>query len=113
MPGRPQRDQWVDAHAVNAPLLRETLRLGVAIERQRVAELTPDEIESAVSRIDTHELHADEAMFAGKRAAEGMANIIRALALLSTAPGGVDFMGLHWCPDHSACQRASREAGAA
>ena len=91
---------------------RETLRLGVAIERQRVAELTPEEIASAVARIDTHELHADEAMFAGKRAAEGMANIVRALALLSFTPGGVTFMGLHWCPDHAACEQAAREAGA-
>lgn len=66
------------------------LRLGVAIERQRVAELTPEEIASAVARIDTHELRADEAMFAGKRAAEGMANIVRALALLSTVPRAED-----------------------
>lgn len=106
-------DPWPDAHAVNAALLRETLRLGVAIERQRVAELTPEEIASAVARIDTHELHADEAMFAGRRAAEGMANIIRALALLSTVPGGITFMGMHWCSDHAACEQAAQEAGAA
>ena len=106
-------DPWPAAHAVNAALLRETLRLGVAIERQRVAELTPEEVASAAARIDTHELHADEAMFAGKRAAEGMANIVRALALLSTVPGGVTFMGMHWCSDHAACEQAAREGGAA
>lgn len=91
---------------MSAEIVRATLQLAVPLERARYAELSEGEREALAARIDTHDLHADDAMFAGTHAAEGMANIIRGLALLSFAPGGVTFAGLHWCPDHAACIEA-------
>lgn len=88
---------------MNIELVKMTLQVAVPLERARYAELSEGDREALAARIDTHELHADDAMFAGVHAAEGMTNIIRALALLSFAPGGVTFSGLHWCPDHAAC----------
>lgn len=91
---------------MNVEIVKATLQLAVPLERSRYAELSEGEREALTARIDTHDLHADDALFAGTHAAEGMANIIRALALLSFAPGGVTFAGLHWCPDHAACIEA-------
>ena len=97
---------WLSLPIDRPALMLETLRLAVPLERARYAGLSEGERDALAARIDTHELHADDAMFSGRRAAEGMANIIRALALLSFAPGGVTFHGLHWCPDHDECIRA-------
>lgn len=97
---------WANAPVQNPELVRSTLMLGVPLARVAYADWEPSEIEAAVSRIDAHDLHADAALYGGHRAGQGMAGIIRSLALLSWIPGGVTFMGLHWCPNHAECEAA-------
>lgn len=94
---------WADASGANLPLLRTTLQAAVPLRIAELAHLAPEDIQRKADSIDTHELHADDAMFAGRHAAEGVRNLITALALLAHAEGGVDFMGDHWCTDHARC----------
>ena len=37
-------------------------------------------------------------------------HVARGLAALATAPGGVTWMGMHWCVDHTECERAVVDA---
>ena len=89
-------------------LMRETVALGVALERQRYAALTDDQRDHAIAqaRADEGRMRADDAMYNGSHAAEGMRSLIRTLAALSLAEGGVTWQGLHWCPDHGRCVEA-------
>jgi hypothetical protein len=54
--------------------------------------------------------HADAMLFGGPGAGRSLAAWAKALALLSFAPGGVTFRGLHWCRDHAECLAAKAEA---
>ena len=91
-------------------LLKETLRLGVPLEMQKLAGLPAEAIGRMAAKIDTHDLHGDDALFGGPHAREGVANLIRALALLAHAEGGVTFAGLHWCTDHAHCVEVAAHA---
>lgn len=91
-------------------LLRTHLAMAVPLERTRLAQGTEEQRAAQLASLDTHELHADDVLYAGRYAAEGIGNLVLALALLSFAPGGVTYAGLHWCPDHDACLAAEREA---
>ena len=95
--------QWSAAQGTNPALLRTTLQAAVPLRVAELSHLDPEDIRRAADRIDTHDLHADDAVFAGRYAAEGTRNLITALALLAHAEGGVDFMGDHWCTDHAHC----------
>ena len=89
----------------SAGLIRETLAVGVPLERLRLAAMADDQLAYAIEQARTEEgrWQMDAAMYGGARAAEGMASMIRTLAALSLADGGVTFDGLHWCPDHAHC----------
>lgn len=86
-------------------ILRETVALGVSLARLDLAAMTPDQQSAAIAqaRIEEGRWHADDAMFGGPHAAAGIASLIRTLAVLSLAEGGVTWQGMHWCPDHAHC----------
>lgn len=91
-----------------AALWRTTVLAGVQLELLALHGVDPDWVAAEASRLDAHDLHADAAMFGGKNAGKGMANLIRALALLAHAEGGVDFDGLHFCTNHAHCEAVKR-----
>ena len=84
-------------------LIRTTLQAAVPLRIAELGHLTSADRGHLVRQIDTHKLHADDAMFGGRHTGDGMRNNITALALLAYADGGVDFAGLHWCTDHAHC----------
>lgn len=84
-------------------LWRTTIQTGVQLQMLTLHDATADQIAAQADGLDAHDLHADAAMFGGADAGKGMANLIRALALLAHAEGGVDFDGLHFCTDHAHC----------
>lgn len=44
--------------------------------------------------------HGDDLQFGGKHCREAFAALARGLAASSFAPGGVEFLGSHWCACH-------------
>lgn len=89
---------------IPAPALwQTTVQVGVQLQLLALRDAPPEWIAGEADRLDTFDLHADAAMFGGANAGKGMANLIRALALLAHAEGGVDFDGLHFCTDHAHC----------
>lgn len=88
---------WRDA------AMKYTLQAAVPLRIHELSQWDTEDRARLLANIDTHELHADDAMFNGKYAAEGMRNIITALALLAFAAGGVTFHGLHFCTNHAHC----------
>ena len=91
-------------------VITETLGIAVPLRIHELAQLAPDARERLRASIDPHDLHADDAMFGGTHAAEGVRNIITTLALLAHAEGGVDFAGLHFCTDHTNCIKTGWKA---
>lgn len=87
------------------------LQMAVPLEMDRLRHL-PDDVIARIGReqITAIAERADVTMFGG--AGRGAtAELVRALAALAlTAEGGVTFDGLHWCTDHTACERAARVA---
>lgn len=55
---------------------------------------------------DNFQRHVDTLYGGGKPGTAGYAfnSLAEVLANLSHAPGGVNFMGLHWCTDHAVCE---------
>ena len=88
----------------NAALWRTAVQAGVQLQMLMLHDAATEWIASEAARIDVYALHADAAMFGGRDAGKGMANLIRALALLAYAEGGVDFDGLHFCTNHTHCE---------
>ena len=57
--------------------------------------------------------HGDDILFRSARqgdSAKAFTALARGLAALAYCPGGVRFLGIHWCTDHQACIGAEREA---
>ncbi len=79
------------------------MQTGVQLQLLTLADADPAWVAAEAERLDAYDLHADAAMFGGRDAGKGMANLIRALALLAHAEGGVDFDGLHFCVNHRHC----------
>ena len=97
-----------DPAELRRALIHTTLQAAVPLRIHELSQHTAEERERLLDTIDAHELHADDAMFAGTHAGEGMRNIITALALLAFAEGGVNFHGLHFCSDHTRCFTTER-----
>ena len=57
--------------------------------------------------------HGDDILFRSARkgdSAKAFTALARGLAALAYCPGGVRFLGIHWCTDHETCTGAEREA---
>jgi len=92
------------------PALACTLDIGVPLEIARLSAATPEQFEAL--RASTHEtlLRASASIeMSNERTAEQTTALIRALALMAYAEGGVRAFGRHWCTNHEVCI----EAGAA
>lgn len=92
--------------AVNADPLRATLLVGLLTtavfvaqhDLSRVAWIDVERVaRDAATEIGSH---ADDLQFGGKRCASTFAALARGLAAISFAPGGVSFLGAHWCAQH-------------
>ena len=92
-----------DPAEMRRALTHTTLQAAVPLRIHELSQHSEAERERLRSSMDAHDLHADDAMFAGTHAGTGMRNIITALALLAFAEGGVDFDGLHFCTTHAHC----------
>ena len=92
-----------DPTAWRQSAIRTTLQAAVPLRIHELAQWDAEARARLLDAIDTHELHADDAMFGGTHTAKGMRNIITALALLAFAAGGVTFDGLHFCTNHAHC----------
>lgn len=89
------------------PLLAMTLDLGVPLEIARLREATPDQILHQRIQIAERLARADASIeMLSARTGETAAALIKALALLAYAEGGVTAFGRHWCTDHQACIEA-------
>jgi hypothetical protein len=90
--------------------LAVTLDVGVPLEIARLRDATPEQFERLrAETVETLTLaSASIEMRNGKSATQASA-LIRALALMAYAEGGVRAFGRHWCTDHRVCI----EAGAA
>ena len=97
-----------DPAELRRTLIHTTLQAAVPLRIAELAQHSPEDRERLRASMDAHDFHADDAMFAGTHAAEGVRNIITALALLAFAEGGVNFDGLHFCADHSRCFNTER-----
>ena len=92
------------------PMLAVTLDIGVPLEIARLRELTPEQFANLRERTHAELLLADASIeLASTRTARTATALIRALALLAYADGGVRAFGRHWCTNHQVCI----EAGAA
>jgi hypothetical protein len=52
----------------------------------------------------------DVVRYGGRDVADIFVRLVRGLAVLAYAPGGVTAFGHHWCTDHNVCDQAAREA---
>lgn len=109
----------LQAQAAGMDLLRDCLSFAVPLWIIKVADWPPaeqaEEVEVATDLIAS----ASEGVVApferrstDVRAARIFNVLARSLALLAHMPGGVTFLGDHWCTDHEACV-AARTGGAA
>lgn len=54
--------------------------------------------------------NGDDILFERKgETAKAFAALARGLAACAYLPGGVTYMGLHWCVNHDECEKASTE----
>jgi hypothetical protein len=91
----------VNADPKDYPLLTATLEVAVPLRIMQyralgVTEIADKEREALVEMIAAH---GDDIIYASKKkggTADAFNALARALALLSFAPGGVTFLGLHW-----------------
>jgi hypothetical protein len=87
-----------------------TLQIAVPLWIDEVAKLTDDERLTAArgcGRMIAE--HGDDILYRSPRkgkSAEAFNALARGLACAAYQPGGVWFMGTHFCVDHSVCQAA-------
>lgn len=97
---------FVDHHRprLSNSLLVDFLTLAVPLEIQRLSHLELDQI-AGVARASAQTVteKGDIIQWKAPGAAAATAALIRGLAALAYAPGGVTFMGWHWCTDHAEC----------
>lgn len=92
------------------PALAVTLDIGVPLEISRLYDLTPEQFAHVREQTHAELILADASIeLASTRTAQTATALIRALALLACAEGGVRAFGRHWCTNHQVCI----EAGAA
>ncbi|MFD8626664.1 hypothetical protein ACFV4E_22735 [Streptomyces hygroscopicus] len=82
-------------------VLLETLRLAVPMHMAELRPLEPSHRAEIASRCATViGSHGDALQFGGKHCREAFNALARGLAAAAlTVPGGVDFLGAHWCTD--------------
>lgn len=90
--------------------LATALLVAVPLWMNEVARLTEDErIATARECSQMIAEHGDDIIFLSPRkgdTAEAFNALARGLACAAHQPGGVWFMGAHFCADHSACKAA-------
>ena len=86
-------------------LLRGFLETGVMMAQQDLQRTSWSEVSRmARESSDTVAAHGDDLEFGGKHCKSAFAALARGLAALSFAPGGVRFLGAHWCAKHPETQ---------
>lgn len=99
---------WVDTHP-----LPGFLDFAVPVEMLRMQGASHEQHAAVVERErEVIAYRGDHIVFKAEETARATASLIRVLAALAYQPGGVDFMGHHWCSDHAACEFAKAEAAA-
>lgn len=80
-------------------VLRETLRLAVPLHMAELERLPVDMLPGIASAAATVVgSHGDALQFGGKHCREAFNALARGLAAAAlTAPGGIDYLGAHWC----------------
>lgn len=97
---------WIDAHP-----LPGFLDFAVPVEMLRMQGATYEQRKQIVdSEREVIAYRGDHIVFKAEETGRATASLIRVLAALAYQPGGVDFMGHHWCSDHGACITAKAEA---
>lgn len=88
------------------------LQLAVPLEMQRLSALSSQELQTlAVTAVPAITQNGDELEFGGRHCGQTAAHLARALACAALAnPGGITFAGVHWCADHSECERVAARA---
>lgn len=89
------------AEGLKATLLVGLLTTAVAMAQQDLTRLSWCDVERiAREAAVTIGSHGDDLMYGGKHCASTFAALARGLAAISFAPGGVRFLGEHWCARH-------------
>lgn len=95
-----------------AELLATTLEVSVFFAIEECRRLPLDEvIASARAHAGVIAAHGDDLQYGGKHCAGAHAAVARGLAALAFAPGGVDFLGAHWCAEHPDRRRGAEGNG--
>lgn len=96
------RDEIRDPGAsLRTEILRASLEAAVPIAIHDLRYHTWEELQRLASESSTViASHGDDLQFGGKKCASTFAALARGLAALAYAPGGVTFLGLHWCAVH-------------
>jgi hypothetical protein len=97
-------------------LLRETLRLAVPREMDRLRSIPGIIVSVARESAEIVATHGDDLQFGGWHCARTFAALARGLAAAAlAAEGGIDYLGLHWCsvPGCRAADRFEHAAPAA
>lgn len=99
---------WIDTHP-----LPGFLDLAVPVEMMRMKGATYEQRKAVVDKErEVIAYRGDHIVFKAEETAHATASLIRVLAALAYQPGGVDFMGHHWCADHAECEAAVAEVKA-
>lgn len=97
---------WTDSHP-----LPGFLDLAVPVEMMRLAGMSFEQRAAIVDgEREVIAYRGDHIVFKAEETGRAAASLIRVLAALAYQPGGVDFMGHHWCADHAECEAAKAEA---
>lgn len=82
-------------------LLVGLLETAVMMEADNLSRMAWRDVQGfASAAASTIGSHGDDLQFGGKHCAPTFAALARGLAALSFAPGGVTFLGAHWCARH-------------
>lgn len=85
-------------------LLHTTLQLAVPLRIEELRGLPDGQLVALAAAIP----HGDDLLYGGDRCRDGMAGLIRGLAVAAlVADGGIDYGGLHWCAIPN-CRAGSR-----
>lgn len=87
--------------SMRTEILRASLEAAVPIAIHDLRyHMWPDLQQLATEASTTIASHGDDLQFGGKKCASTFAALARGLAVLAYAPGGVTFLGVHWCAVH-------------
>lgn len=90
-------------------LLADTLEVSVFMAQDECSKLPLAEIaDAARAYAEVIAAHGDDLQFGGKHCASTHAALARGLAALSFLPGGVVFLGRHWCATHPSSAAPNR-----